>query len=232
MGLSTYLLSWTRSTTDLIPPLGFCTKDIGEHHSETPSTFSMIPSLTSSSIFFLAASKYANGVFLGVQTFMTVTFAFFFMWICIGSPFIVRRWPSIWNTCLCVPIKLASSSFASSSVSMCVNLLSVVVFAALTGSCLTFGKVLSITPKFFSTLQLSKISSFMASETRALTSVVRPWYFRVNVTEPELSRRWALTALIFRLESGLNRMPFRIARLRAMIVFVHPVSGHAMYSKG
>ena len=30
----------------------------------------------------------------------------------------------------------------------------------------------------------------------------------------------------------LKRMPFRIARLRAIIVFVHPVSGHAIYSKG
>ena len=46
------------------------------------------------------------------------------------------------------------------------------------------------------------------------------------MTEPELSKRWALTALILRLESGLKRMPFRIARLRAMIVFVQPVSGH------
>ncbi len=115
---------------------------------------------------------------------------------------------------------------------MCVKLLAVVVFAALIGVCLTFGKVLSITPKFFSTLQLSRTSSLMASDTNALISVVRPWYFRVNVTEPELSRRWALTALIFRLESGLKRMPFRIARLRAIIVFVHPVSGHAIYSKG
>ena len=159
-------------------------------------------------------------------------FAFFFMWICIGSPFIVRRRPSIWNICLYIPIKFVNSCLASASVSMCVKLFSVVVFAALIGACLTFGKVLSITPRFFSTLQLSRISSFIASDTSALISVVRPWYFRVNVTEPELSRRWALTALIFRLESGLKRMPFRIARLRAIIVFVHPVSGHAMYSKG
>ena len=50
------------------------------------------------------------------------------------------------------------------------------------------------------------------------------------MTEPELSRRWALTALILRLESGLKRIPFRIARLRAMIVFVQPVSGHALNS--
>ena len=56
--------------------------------------------------------------------------------------------------------------------------------------------------------------------------MVLPWYLTVNVTEPELSSRWALTALIFSVESGLNLMFCRIARLRAMIVFVQPVSGH------
>ena len=40
------------------------------------------------------------------------------------------------------------------SVSICAKLPVDMVFAALTGGCLTFGKVLSITPKFFSTLQL------------------------------------------------------------------------------
>ena len=56
--------------------------------------------------------------------------------------------------------------------------------------------------------------------------MVLPWYLTVNVTEPELSSRWALTALIFSVESELNLMFCRIARLRAMIVFVQPVSGH------
>ena len=88
------------------------------------------------------------------------------------------------------------------------------------GVCFMFGKVLSITPKFVSTLQLSWISSFTVSETRAPTLVDRPWYLRVNITEPELSRRWALTALIFSVESGLKRMPCRIVRLRALIVCV------------
>ena len=43
MGLVIYLLSWTRSTTDRIFPLGIRTKDIGEHHAEILSTLSMVP---------------------------------------------------------------------------------------------------------------------------------------------------------------------------------------------
>ena len=124
-------------------------------------------------------------------------------------------------------MRFFTADFASASVFTWANSSFVVVVAARTAVFWMSGKVLSITPRSFSTLRLSRISSFMASETRALTSVDRPWYRKVNVTEPELSRRWALTALILSVEFGLNLISCRIARLRAMIVFVQPVSGHA-----
>ena len=52
------------------------------------------------------------------------------------------------------------------------------------------------------------------------------------MAKPELSSRWVLTALIFSVESGLNLIFCRIAMLRATIVFVQPVSGHASNSNG
>ena len=80
-----------------------------------------------------------------------------------------------------------------------------------------------MTPKSCSTLQLSKISLSMDAETKALNSVFFPWYFMMNVTKPELSSRWLLTALTFCVECGLNLMFCLIARLP---VFVYPVCGH------
>ena len=56
VGRLTYLLSWTRSTTDLIFPFGFLTNDIAEHQSVGPITFSITPFFSSSSSFCFAAS--------------------------------------------------------------------------------------------------------------------------------------------------------------------------------
>ena len=79
-------------------------------------------------------------------------------------------------------MRFVTAKFASSSVFTCAKLSFAVVVAVLTAVSWMSGKVLSITPRFFNILQISRISSFMASETRALTSVDRPWYFKVNVT--------------------------------------------------
>ena len=94
VGLFTNLFNWTRSTTERTPPFVFGTKDIGEHQSDTPSTFSMMPNFKSESIYAFAACVYAIGVFLGVQTFNGMTFTSVLMCIFIGSPFIVRSGPS------------------------------------------------------------------------------------------------------------------------------------------
>ena len=76
MGMSTNLFSWTRYKTDHMLPFGLGTKDIGEHHHDTPSTFSMMPNFKLELILAFATSRYLIGVFLGVHMFSGMTVRF------------------------------------------------------------------------------------------------------------------------------------------------------------
>ena len=144
--------------------------------------------------------------------------------------FIVRMWLLMLKTLLNSLMSWPSVDFASSSFRTFVRFVVIVTAAALIEPS-PFGKEPFITPRSWSTFQLSRISFSIDVKTRASTSVVFPWYLILNVTEPELSSRWPLRAVTFCLELGLMCMFCRAATFLAIIDLVHPVSGHKKINK-